>query len=99
MTNLKTKIFESIGEASMCWNPLPEGVFDSTHANRIGDSLMEAMDAAREDEAVGFAEWTQRNYYEQDDSGFWYKWAMRSKIKDPSYNTSELYQLYKNEKL
>jgi len=38
-TDIKLKICESIGEASMCWKPRPSGVFDSTHALRISDQL------------------------------------------------------------
>ena len=37
---LKTKVFEALGEASMCWDEIPTGVFDSTNAERIGNELM-----------------------------------------------------------
>ena len=36
---LKEKIGIAIGEASMCWDPLPSGVFDSTDAIRISKEL------------------------------------------------------------
>jgi hypothetical protein len=31
---------EALGAASMCWNPRPEGVFDSSSATVVYDSLM-----------------------------------------------------------
>lgn len=37
---LQNKVFEAMGETSMCWNPIPSGVFDSTNAERIGRELM-----------------------------------------------------------
>ncbi len=33
-------IFQAIGEASMCWDPIPIGVFDSSKAKEIGDKLI-----------------------------------------------------------
>lgn len=39
MVDLEEKIFTAIGEASMCWIPTPEGVFDSTKATDVGDRL------------------------------------------------------------
>lgn len=37
---LKTKIGEAIGHASMCWNPRPgDIVFDSTEAKKVADDL------------------------------------------------------------
>jgi len=42
-SDIKTKVFESIGEASMCWNPRPKGVFDSTHASEIADRLWDLI--------------------------------------------------------
>ncbi len=37
---LQKAVFEAIGAASMCWDPIPFGVFDSTKAMRIGDALV-----------------------------------------------------------
>ncbi len=42
-TELKTKIFESLGTASMCWSEIPTGVFESTLAQKIGDELVKAI--------------------------------------------------------
>ena len=39
MKVIREKIFEAVGEASMCWNPIPKGVFDSTKAGDVGDRL------------------------------------------------------------
>ena len=36
---LKEMILQSIGEASLCWEPKPEGVFDSSKASEIGERL------------------------------------------------------------
>lgn len=40
MKTLENKVFEALGEASMCWSETPKGVFDSTKAREIGDRLM-----------------------------------------------------------
>lgn len=37
----KDKIFEALGEVSMCWSEVPAGVFDVKSALRIGDSLVD----------------------------------------------------------
>lgn len=37
---MTTLVYESIGEASMCWTETPKGVFDSDRAKNIGDRLM-----------------------------------------------------------
>lgn len=36
---LKTKIFQSVGEASMQWSPRPTGEFDSTSASKVAHKL------------------------------------------------------------
>ena len=41
---LKTKVFEALGEVSMCWSETPKGVFDSTNAERIGNELMKEIE-------------------------------------------------------
>ncbi len=38
---LREKVFTAIGEASMCWNPKPSGVFDSSHAKEISEQLID----------------------------------------------------------
>ena len=40
---LENKVFEALGEVSMCWSETPKGVFDSTKAKEIGDRLMEEI--------------------------------------------------------
>jgi hypothetical protein len=43
----REKIFMAIGEASMCWDPKPTGVFDCTAAQKIGERLV--ADLSRHD--------------------------------------------------
>src|SRR6266851_1141715 len=43
MDKLKEVVFHGLGEASMCWSETPKGVFDSDHAKRIGDEIMQAI--------------------------------------------------------
>lgn len=38
-----TAVFEALGEASMCWDPPPAGVFDSTHATSVGERLLRRL--------------------------------------------------------
>lgn len=40
---LENKVFEALGEVSMCWSETPKGVFDSVKANEIGDRLVEEI--------------------------------------------------------
>lgn len=42
---LKTFIGEKIGEATMCWEPIPNGVFDSQRAVKILDEIYDAIEA------------------------------------------------------
>jgi len=44
--NLKTLIFEALGEASMCWEfPEKAGVFQSERAKGIGNRLVEEINS------------------------------------------------------
>lgn len=38
-------VMQAMGEASMCWNPRPTGVFDSLAAADAGDRLLAALGA------------------------------------------------------
>ena len=50
---LKTLVFEALGAASMCWNPLPgHQVFESEKAQKIGDDLIAAITALSKDAAI-----------------------------------------------
>ena len=42
---LQTEVFEAMGETSMCWEPIPSGVFQSTKAERIGKELMAKIES------------------------------------------------------
>ena len=41
---LQKIVFEALGEVSMCWSETPQGVFESTRANEIGNRIMKAFD-------------------------------------------------------
>ena len=42
--NLRTLIFEALGEASMCWEfPEKAGIFQSERAEQIGNRLLEEI--------------------------------------------------------
>jgi len=43
--NLKSLIQQAIGEASMCWNPIPAGVFDSKAAGKVADKLLKEVNS------------------------------------------------------
>lgn len=43
----RTAIFEAIGEASMCWEPRPAGVFQSEEAKDVGNNLIEKLTAGQ----------------------------------------------------
>ena len=40
MTDLRGKLFQAIGQASVCWEPKPTGVFESTQALGVGEVLL-----------------------------------------------------------
>ncbi len=40
---LKSKIGELIGRATMCWDPIPSGVFDSEKASKICDEICDLI--------------------------------------------------------
>lgn len=45
MEELKEKVFQALGEATMCWNPKPSIlVFDSTRAMEIGEKLWKEIE-------------------------------------------------------
>ena len=45
MENLRQFLGEAVGEASMCWSETPKGIFDSTKASEIVDSLVKQLEA------------------------------------------------------
>jgi len=51
IAELREKAFTAIGEASMCWIPTPQGIFDSTRAQGVGNKLMEEILSRAEQEA------------------------------------------------
>lgn len=41
---IEQKVFEALGEASMCWSETPKGVFDSSNATEIGNRLIKEIE-------------------------------------------------------
>ena len=37
---IREKVFQAIGEASMCWSETPKGIFESSRAEKIGEELL-----------------------------------------------------------
>ena len=48
----KTLLFEALGEVSMCWEPRPEGVFDSSRVEKIGAQLYATFSTLMENERI-----------------------------------------------
>ena len=42
----------AIGEASMCWSEIPNGIFDSTRAKKLVDRICNHYDRKKELEAM-----------------------------------------------
>jgi hypothetical protein len=42
--DLREQVFLAIGEASMCWSEIPQGVFDDQHAKEIGEKLIRVIE-------------------------------------------------------
>ncbi len=40
---MKKRIFEALGSASICWNPRPTGIFDSSLVAQIGEELCQDL--------------------------------------------------------
>ncbi len=80
------------------WNFVVSKGISSVHTQTFPEAYKQqaliAMDSWSKQQAIAFAEWTQKNFYEQDDEGLWYKWANRSRESDQSYTTEELYNLF-----
>ena len=45
---MRNRLGEIIGEASMCWSETPSGVFESLHAVKLVDELEQALTEAYE---------------------------------------------------
>ena len=42
---IESAIFQALGEASMCWDPRPTGIFDSTRCKDVGERLITTLQA------------------------------------------------------
>ena len=40
MSELRGKLFEAMGAASVCWEPVPTGVFKNTQALDVGEVIL-----------------------------------------------------------
>lgn len=40
---IENRIYEALGEASLCWSETPKGVFDDVKAKEIGDQLVDKI--------------------------------------------------------
>lgn len=40
---LENKVFQALGQVSMCWSETPKGVFESSKATVIGSNLMDEI--------------------------------------------------------
>ena len=43
MNKLEELVFQALGEASMCWDETPKGVFESSKAKEIGEKLLRSI--------------------------------------------------------
>ena len=43
ISELRSKVFEALGEASMSWSEIPSGTFDSTNCLRIANELWKSI--------------------------------------------------------
>ena len=41
--SIRGKVFQAIGEASMCWSETPKGIFESSRAEKVGNDLLLAI--------------------------------------------------------
>lgn len=41
---IQEKVFQSLGQASMCWTETPKGIFKSEEAKQIGDKLVSFLE-------------------------------------------------------
>jgi hypothetical protein len=44
MADLREIVFQALGQASMCWDERPTGIFDSRQAVKVGDDLVAAIE-------------------------------------------------------
>lgn len=40
---LQDLVYETVGAASVCWDPAPKGVFDSTQALKVAERLFDRL--------------------------------------------------------
>jgi len=99
---LKTKVFESLGAASMCWSETPIGVFNDTKAVEIANHLVKEIELYAREMSIGFDFWKNSNYEPVEEGN--YQGLYISKFFDGSHGKShitpklqtreELYNIY-----
>ena len=52
--DLRSAVFQALGSASMCWDEIPTGVFDSEQASEVGEALL-AFIASQDGPKLGMA--------------------------------------------
>jgi hypothetical protein len=94
-SDLREQVFLALGEASMCWSEIPQGVFDSVRASEIGEQLLVAIEAYKSKIAVEpcltTIRWTGSNGLE---------YQFQSSDKDElQAKTNELFKRYVNREI
>lgn len=46
--DLSEKVYQAIGEASMCWSETPKGIFESDKASKIAAELIDYIEDRRQ---------------------------------------------------
>jgi len=42
--NLETNVYFALGQASMCWSEIPNGIFQSERCNKVAEELVESIE-------------------------------------------------------
>ncbi len=89
---LRSILFQGMGYASMCWEPKPKGVFDSTSATSVSEEVYKAIEEYAKEVAIGFAGWMGQNNVKEASSfgDVWYIGIFYEK----TYTTEQLFNQY-----
>lgn len=83
--NLRAAVMQAMGSASMAWDPIPEGVFDSHRAKAVGDGLITWLNehytiTAIPDDTNGCGCWTCVNKRAEKIDDFTQRLVYRSRM-------------------
>lgn len=70
---LRTVLGEALGAASMCWDPVPEGVFQPEQASEVLEDLVEALKPLQSVQATSTDEAVKRWHADTVAMGFLHK--------------------------